>query len=371
MITLDKKLSLLQDEVLIMNYSYLEEEFKDALYWSPSDKFKRILIGALGTLIFASCVSAFLGASSLLFEKVKSSSAYEDSIETSNISSQSDRYEMLASLSQDEKKRTNILLIGIPGEPWPAPYLTDSIQVVSVDPGNQKILITAIPRDLLVKIPGSTYETRINALYSLENDPSLISRKVKEVTGLDVQYYVVIDLQSLQKIIDVLGGVDINVKSPLYDPKFPTISRGYEVFSIPSGPQHLDGETAMKYMRSRHQESGDFGRIKRQQQVIKALKKKIIELNILKDFLTITNLFKEFNGETNFSLKELRALISLAIKLSSEEIQYFIIDAGRSDSLLLYGETILGNRPASVLWPKEGKFEYKTIRRKISEALKL
>mgnify|MGYP001033912186 CR=1 FL=1 len=354
-----------------MGYSSLEEKFKDALYWDSRGNNKKFLIGALGVLLFACSSFVFWGSKSLFSNQNITSSVYGKLMENPKEETSAQRQEeSLVPLSKDKNKRINILLIGIPGEPWPASYLTDSIQVISTNPDTQKIAVVAIPRDLLVKIPGSNYETRINSLYSLENNPSLLSKKIREITGINIHYYVAIDLKTLQNIINIVGGIDVNVKKPLYDSLFPTVSRGHETFSLSAGVHHLDGKTVIKYIRSRHQKRGDFGRIERQQQVIEALKKRIIELDILDDLPKVTALFKEFKGKTNFTLKELKTLISLAKKLSKGEIEYFVIDAGKPDSSLLYGQTLLGNKTASVLWPKTGKFNYTKIKERINNLLK-
>jgi len=352
-----------------MDYSSLEGELKDALYWSPKGNNKK-LIGALGIFLLIFSAFLLLNLKPLFSKEDMTSSIYGEAIENLENGSKQNQ-ELLSSLYQDKNNRINILLIGIPGEPWPAPYLTDSIQIISINLKTQNALVIAIPRDFLVKIPGSGYETRINSLYSLENSPSILLKKLEEISGIRIQYYVIIDLKTLQKIVDIFGGIDVNVKTPIYDPLFPTTSRGYETFSLSAGAHHLDGKTTIKYIRSRHQKRGDFGRIERQQQVTEALKKKIIKLNIFRDFLKITALFMEFKDKTNFTIKEFRTLSSFAEKLSKGEIRYLVIDAGQPNSLLLYGQTILGGRPAQVLWPEEGKFNYAEIKKKINSLLKL
>ena len=353
-----------------MDYSHLEARFKDSLYWRPKNNIKKFLLGigggiillVLGTFIFKNSIFLSLNPdiTSQAYGKVEENSE--------NLSKGKENY--LTNLSQDKIKRINIILIGIPGKPWPAPYLTDSIQIISINPDSQKILVIAIPRDLWVKVPGSEYETRINSLYSLENNSSLLLKKVKEITGIPAPYYIILDLTTLEKLVNILGGIDINVKESIYDPLFPSVSRGYETFSISAGYQHLDGKTAVKYIRSRHQKRGDFGRIERQQQVIEALRKKITKLNILEDFSKIAALFKEFRGKTNLTFKELKTFIVLTRKFSKKEINYFVIDAGRPNSLLSYKNTILGGKTASVLWPKRGKFNYAEIKEKITNLIK-
>jgi anionic cell wall polymer biosynthesis LytR-Cps2A-Psr (LCP) family protein len=172
----------------------------------------------------------------------------------------------------------------------------------------------------------------------------------------------VIDLQLIERAIDAIDGVDVVVKEDIYDPKFPTRDRGYETFSISAGPQHLDGKTAIKYIRSRHQAQGDFSRIERQQQVMDAIRAKALDPKYLPKLLT---LFSEFQGKTNIGLGEIKTMAGLAKNFPEANINYFLIDAGKEDSLLVYGKTILGKNVASVLWPKAGKFDYSEIREEV------
>lgn len=340
-----------------MSYSALDQEFKGVLYLKPGNKTKKIIIGLLVSLGVFGLLLYFSQ-----FETKKSTSYVHGNKMEGQIVKENSQESPVPLL----KERVNILLIGIAGLPWPAPYLTDSIQIVSIDEKVQKIIVIAIPRDLLVKIPGSNYKTRINSLYSLENNPDILCQKIKEITNLTIQYYIVLDLTTLEKIIDILGGIDVKVKEAIYDPKFPTLWRGYETFSISPGNHHLSGKIAIKYIRSRHQKRGDFGRIERQQEVMEALRKKMIKLNNPENLPKIITIFKKFEGKTNISLKELKSMVSIARKVSNQKIEYFVFDADSPDSLLYSGKTILGKNLAFVLWPKKGRFNYTQIREKIN-----
>ncbi|HOK35130.1 MAG TPA: LCP family protein [Candidatus Pacearchaeota archaeon] len=355
-------------------YFYLNQKFKKILYLKD-EKRKKIILGTLTFLIFLFFSFSFgfslfrpsqLTAS---FNEVSSiNEANKESLK--NESSPKIREEELTSLVKDKNNRTNILLIGVPGEPWPAPYLTDSIEIVSLSEIDKSALIVALPRDLLVKIPGSNYETRINSLFEMEQNPSLLQKKVAEITGLETQYWIIIDLQLIKNVINAVDGIDIEVKEDIYDPLFPTINRGYEVFSISAGPHHLDGETAIKYIRSRHEAKGDFSRIERQQQVMDALRIKALNPKYLPKLLI---LFNDFKGKTNIGLGEIKTLINFAQDFSQEEtskkIKYLILDAGSKDSLLVYGKTSLGKNIASVVWPRVGKFNYSEIQSRIINEL--
>lgn len=358
-------------------YLFLNKKFKKSLYLDYREKTKKAIFGPLAFLIIFAVSFSFYSALFLELPSSLTASMQEnispktqdqnDTLPADNLK------EELPPLLADNTQRTNILLIGIPGDPWPAPYLTDSIEVVSFSKEKSEACVIAIPRDLLVKIPGSNYETRINALFSIEQNPSLLQEKIKEITGLEVHYWTIIDLQLIKQLIDAIDGVDIVATEDIYDPTFPTINRGYETFSISAGPHHLDGETAIKYIRSRHQAEGDFSRIKRQQQVMDAIKTKV--LTQPQYLPKMVNLFLENKDKTNIGVGEIKTIIELVKNFSKEsesssvKVKYLLLDAGKKDSLLVYGKTILGQNTASVLWPRAGKFDYTEIQSRIRSEL--
>lgn len=343
-----------------MDYSSLDKEFKRALYFVPHSKIETLFKVSLCFLLLLVAVLPF----SLLKFKTENFLArieYPEKIKTEE--------ENLSSLLKDKEEKTNFLLIGIPGEPWPAPYLTDSIEIVSINEKKKEILVIGIPRDFLVKIPNSNYETRINSLYSFEKSPRLLEEAVKEITGIKAHYFLVLDLSTIEKVVDILGGIDVEVKEDIFDPRFPTLNRGYETFSISKGHRHLDGRTTIKYIRSRHQIDGDFGRIKRQQQVMEAIREKALKLNILSETSKIFSIFNKVKENTNLGLRELKGLIKIAQDIPNAKVEYFLLNAGKKDSLLSYQTTILGKNLASVLWPRKGKFDYSEIKGKIKSLL--
>ena len=103
---------------------------------------------------------------------------------------------------------------------------------------------------------------------------------VGQITGREVKYYAMIDFSGFRKLIDQVGGIDIDVPERLYDNEYPTRWWWYTIVDIAPGPQHFDGDKALKYARSRHTTS-DFDRSRRQQLVISALQEKMLSLDIL------------------------------------------------------------------------------------------
>lgn len=146
---------------------------------------------------------------------------------------------------------------------------TDTMLTVVADRAPAGALLISLPRDLWVPIPGYG-EERINAAYALGGAPSA-ERTVGDVLGIPIDRYLVIGLQGVRDVVDAAGGVEIDVERPIRDDAYPTDDYGTVVVDIPAGRQRMDGETALRYARTRHQDS-DFGRIARQQQVIAALR---------------------------------------------------------------------------------------------------
>lgn len=269
----------------------------------------------------------------------------------------------------DEK--INILVLGKSGGNYIAPNLTDTILIAHIDGSSKKIKLISIPRDLAVKIPGSSEITKINALYQIglrESETKgleLVRKKVEEVTGLKIDSFVIFDLETVEKIIDEIGGVNVFVKDDINDTKFPTPSGGYEIFSIQKGTRYLDGKTALKFIRTRNTPGGDFDRIARQQEVLKALKGKIISLNPIWDFGKIWTIFKtvQKNVRTDLGTYDLKNIWSLAKSIDLDKIETLSLN---SESGLLTDQKIkIGGNIAYVLVAKPKQFEYTGIKLEI------
>lgn len=151
---------------------------------------------------------------------------------------------------------------------------SDTLFVVMMEPGNKGASLLSIPRDTRVKIDGHGWD-KINAAFAYGGH-QLTRDTTQQLLGIKLDNYVVIDFQGFKDLVDVIGGVDINVGKRMYyyDP--------YADFQIDLRPgvQHLDGKTAMQYVRYRDEE-GDIGRIRRQQKFIMAVYKQITSKNII------------------------------------------------------------------------------------------
>lgn len=273
------------------------------------------------------------------------------------------------SLLATKNKRINALFLGVPGEGNNAPKLTDTLMVMSINPKTQEGLLLSVPRDFLVKIPGANYYTKINSLYQ-EKGIEVVKNILSEITGLKFDYNIVIDLQGVKKIIDQVGGVDILVEKDIYDPAFPGPNDSYQLFTLQKGWQHLDGETALKYIRTRHDVGGDFARMNRQQKVLIALKEKITSLHPIWNLKVILAIWRTVKNhfQTNLSLGNIKAFWQMAKNIDLEKIDFKVLDS--TTNLVIPGHMILGNERAYILKPKAGLNNYGEIRNFVKTLLK-
>ena len=269
-------------------------------------------------------------------------------------------------LKGEDRDRINILFLGMPGAGNDAPYLTDSLIVASVKPSTDQLALMSLPRDLLVEIPASRIRTRINALFQMnERNPDLIMKKVEEITGEPIDYYIALDISVTEKITDALGGLNVLVPEDIRDTEFPTPDHGVETFNVQKGWRWFDGATIQKYLRTRHSPDGDFARMRQQQAVLEAIRKKIFGLSLLYDLPSVISLYREAasNLQTDLTISDIRRLYSIAKNISYDNVIQKVVDGDpkKPDSLLTSKTVTLGSKPAFVLVPKKGMFDYSAI----------
>jgi anionic cell wall polymer biosynthesis LytR-Cps2A-Psr (LCP) family protein len=145
--------------------------------------------------------------------------------------------------------------------------------------------------------------------------------------GVPVHHYMLVDFSAVTRGIDAIGGIDVNVPYNIYDPTFPSMDYGYDPLSIPAGVQHFDGETALKYARTRHQDS-DFYRARRQQQVVLAVRDKVLGLGFGELLRQAPFLYQQLDQgiRTDLSLDELILLATTAADIPSENIHTEVLD---------------------------------------------
>ena len=237
-------------------------------------------------------------------------------------------------LKGEESGRINILLLGIGGKNHYGGELTDTIMIASINTKTNEAALLSIPRDMYVQIPGTNINNKINAVKIYgdkskeKNGIELIQKVVEEISGLDIHYYAQLDFNGFIKIIDDLGGIDVYIERNINDPGYPNFNRGYDPFYIEKGWHHLDGATALKVARSRHSVMGDFDRIKRQQDIIKAIKQKVFEKYSQFDIIAFKNIFISLsnNLKTDLQLKELPRFYKIAKKIKNYDITVETVD---------------------------------------------
>ena len=307
----------------------------------------------------------------------------------------------------------NILLLGMGGEGHSGGTLSDSITLININPEIKKTNIISIPRDLWVPIPtdwnSETYN-KINSSYAIGIDDSVrypnkktefrgklgggnLSKYVTEkVTGISIDYFIAIDFSSFVEIIDILGGIEVNVEKPFDDYFYPVkglenetcgfsaekiaevhqkysgfelekqFTCRYEHLSLKKGKQNMDGETALKFVRSRHsdQYGGDFARSERQHEVLEALKERILSKNIL--------------GKGNEILEKLNNSVTtdININLLKETLEPLgNITQYQINHIYITEENVLTSSKSSsgqyILQPKSGQGNFQEIKNYIQE----
>ena len=203
--------------------------------------------------------------------------------------------------------------------------------VLTIDPHNKTAGILGIPRDLWVEIPtrdGNGYlNERINAAYVLGevNDydgggPALAMATAEHTLGIKLDHYVVIDFQGFKKVIDALGGVDVDVPTYLRDDLYSDteLPGDYLPQEFEPGIQHMDGTRALAYARIRRG-SSDLDRIQRQQRVIFAVIDKALNLDVLPNALSLWRQYKD-TIDTDISDPQIPGLALLAAEIPPERI---------------------------------------------------
>lgn len=227
--------------------------------------------------------------------------------------------------------RLNILVMGIDQRAGSAlPGRADVIMIASVDPVQRRIALLSIPRDLWVEIPGHG-ENRINSAYFYGEfegtegaGPGLMKRTIEHNLGVAIDYHATLNFQCFKQMVDILGGITVDVPKAVSDNQYPDENYGYMRIYIPAGRQHMNGETALQYVRARH-ETSDFSRMRRQQQVILAMRDKALRLDIIFSLRELLPIFREAFS-TDLPTQDLLALANLGAQIELEDVQLRVID---------------------------------------------
>lgn len=221
------------------------------------------------------------------------------------------------SISYDQETgNINILVVGI--DDVEGGHRSDTLGLAAIDIDNKTVRFMSLPRDTRVQIPGHGWQ-KLNHAYAY-GGVNLLQQTVINYLGLPINYYVLVNYESFPKIVDMIGGVDINVEKKLhYNDK-----AGKLFINIPKGLQHMDGKTALEYVRFRNDALGDIGRINRQQQFLKAVLGKIQSPEMLPK---LPDFAKEILGlvNTNMSMTQAVQLTSYMRDISHENLAFFTL----------------------------------------------
>ena len=223
-----------------------------------------------------------------------------------------------------EKASEEVTYILLTGRWWgnhDAPELTDTLIVAGINPKNESISMLSIPRDLYVTYPGSTQKWRINAIYETnllkweEYAIQQLKRKLSEIIGKEIDYYLNVDFNGFIEIVDTLWWVEVTLESNFVDYEYPDGNLWYKSFILRKWTWNLDWEVALMYARSRHSTS-DFDRSLRQQEILSSLRSKVWSLWYFKDRKKIIELYNIFTKyvETDMSLAN---MVGIGLELRS------------------------------------------------------
>jgi LCP family protein required for cell wall assembly len=243
----------------------------------------------------------------------------------------------------DGKERLNILLVGV--DEQGGGFNTDTMIVVSIDPQANQVVMFQLPRDT-VDVPtppgpvrnyyGAVYSNKINSFAANANRADFYPGNTKTHTrglnglkdilgnlyGLDIKYYVEVNFGGFTRVVNALGGVTVNVQVPLLDDNFPQAGGARLRLYIPAGIQHMSGDQALRYARSRKSTS-DFERAARQQRVLVSLRE---QLDIGQAIRNIDSLAAAISSsvKTDIPVELVPKLLGLADRIPSRSIRSVI-----------------------------------------------
>lgn len=273
-------------------------------------------------------------------------------------------------LQGDDDDQINILLLGVGGKNHEGGYLADTIMILSLQPSTKKVALISIPRDLTIPTENG-YWRKVNSIHAIaeakeegQGGPAMISA-LANVLDQEINYYIRIDFDGFIKIIDELGGVDVEVENTLDDYTYPI--RGeeenedylarFEHLYIEEGEQHMNGSLALKYARSRHAsgiEGSDFARAKRQQLILEAFKNKLLSKNNLLKPGMLSRIITELNLniKTNLEAWSLLKIWNEYKDVQADQISNTVLNDGPGGFLV----ASRSDDGAYILIPQTGNF---------------
>jgi len=369
-------------------------------YWkkfSTLDKKIIILTASLSVIFTISTISSYI-----YFARASFAEAEDEVINLE---------EAPSTLVTDSPDTFNILLLGYGGAGHDGGGLTDSITLASLNTKDKEVVLVSIPRDLWIALPvdyDNKQNYKINAAYAIGgNDDRYPNKKpiyrgekgggelakyaVSIVTGLEVNYFISVDFGGLVDAIDLLGGIEVDVTKPFDDYFYPVkglenetcgfsgeeIAEFHELYSgfqlekqfecryehlhFGNGLQNMDGETALKFVRSRHsdQYGGDFARSERQHEILAAIKNKLISLDAISQTSSLFNKLVE-SVTTDLDTEAIKEILAAV----GNPLDYQIAHIYLTEDNVFYSSSSSGGQ--FILIPREGVNEWSEVHKYIS-----
>ena len=246
----------------------------------------------------------------------------------------------------DGKERLNVLLVGSDARGGETSFNTDTMIVVSVEPVTGEVAMFQVPRDMVdVPVPasarsvwGSVYRGKINSWFMQNRNRDDLWRGnsanargfaalkglLGELYDLDIRYYALVDFGGFRKVVNALGGVNINVQIPVAESQYPVGGGALTRIYIPAGPQHMNGREALIYARSRHRAlGGDFDRGRRQQRVLLSLREQMNAQAIVANLPDLVKALKD-SVKTDIKTSDLPKLLALAESVDTRNVRSFV-----------------------------------------------
>lgn len=281
---------------------------------------------------------------------------------------------------------TNFAVLGKGGVGHDAPDLTDTIIFVSISDENPSVIMISLPRDIWM----TDLRAKLNSAYYWGNQKKdgggivLAKSSIEEVAGKPVHYGVVVDFEGFLKIIDALGGVTVDVERTFVDEHYPIAGKEnddcdddpefacrYETIKFEKGPQMMDAQTALKFVRSRNSkdeiEGTDLARAARQQKVLAAVKKEILDPALFahpKKIITIWNVVKG-SVETDIDIRAM-AIVARRLLRAKDNIASYVVP----EELLVVPPKSLKYDNLYVFIPKAGDSDFSQIHSWLNSVVK-
>lgn len=341
-------------------------------------KFKKILRGSFITLVVtAIALGGYAGYGFLkarqVFKGGGNAAALEKNVDPVKLKGEGDG-------------RINIVMLGMGGEGYDGAFLTDTIIIASIDPVQKDASLLSIPRDLWVQQESGS-ASKINAVFAYAHEAALVKnsndkdgaikagaaateKMLTSILGIPIHYFVAVDFSGFVQAVNTIGGIDVNVTEDsavselLWDP----MTRKMYQLNAQPGMQHMDGQRALYYSRSRHTSArGDFARSDRQRQVLESFKQKVESAGTYANPIKVTQLLSSFGDHvrTDMTINEVSRLYDIGKEITPDKVASLSL-ADVKNPLVTTG--MIGNQ--SVVVPRAGTFSYADIQSFVRNSLR-